>query len=178
MTDKTTAYNRYRNGITKGTRVSITPEALHQDFVDVMSRQYPRVIAESNRGLVEDPDCNRVYEELLCRSYVPLYEAGLSNRGPSFQLVEFDRTLGSSPEEKHRFELKMWTYSNQHETVFLPNGNIEYSPDNIVFNSEDDTEHLSFTRVKSPSGVDCWRMEHIVGRNIFTRLHLTEIVFS
>jgi hypothetical protein len=169
--DANEAYTIYRNLPTLGTMISVEPNALHQDFVTAMTNFLP-----------SRPHANRVdvgldhqiqYDELMTRSYTPLYESGLSSRAPQVSVFNMSR------QEDGDIEIVLTQFTSERMEILLAVPVLELGGSYLKWTSG--PEAVTMTRIASPSGKQCWEFLHTrrgrPGRpdSVMLRLYLVEL---
>ena len=172
LTPQEQAYKRYRYAPSKGTKNFIDADALSEGFVKYVNGYVQRPLPDHRADSIGEPTLSML-DELSTKVFIPIYEAGLVNRAPSFQFFQMDHVidLGRQPDGSGKVD---WgTITNQFEIVYrffnsdptkivLMNAQLQYYEvtKTLVFVDQDGLESVGFTRAVTPSGVDCWHVEH------------------
>lgn len=184
---------KYRVGITRGTKQSVDERTLSQDFLKFVNSWVPRPMPDHKADRMS-PATLEMYDELMTKLFVPIYEAGIVNRAPAFQLFQMSKNvdLGRQPDGSgfvdwntitNQFEIHMVYFTQETQKIILENALLENHSETgqkqLIFRDQDGIESVSFTRVTTPSGVPAWKVEHLMTfknktRTMFT-VHITEI---
>ena len=164
------AYQRYQNATTQGTKLSVSHLALSPDFTNFVNTWIPTPLSDVVVPPSVPPELEISYREILAGTFTSVYMAGLISRGPSVQVFDIVENAGT-------YTFRMIPMTSNSDDIVIHDADLDMQPNGPVFRSQSGTEVMSFVRVAAPSGLQVWRVDHIINNRVQMRLHFTDISF-